>query len=233
MTAETASIAANLAAIRQRLARAAERAGRDPSSVTLVGVSKSLPAERVRLAYEAGLRHFGENRVQEGVAKAEALALPNVTWHLIGHLQTNKAKPAARTFDLVHSVDSDRVADALEKEAEKLGRRLTVLIEVNSGGEVSKFGVDPGEALGLARHTAWLPHLRLVGLMTVAPHLPDPEQVRPFFRGMRQLGDRVRDALGHEGEWHLSMGMTNDFEVAVQEGATLVRIGRAIFGERG
>jgi len=233
MTTETASIASSLAAVRERLARAAERAGRDPGSVLLVGVSKTFPAERVRAAYHAGLRHFGENRVQEGVAKADELSLPDATWHLIGHLQTNKARPAARAFGMVHSVDSDRVADALSSEAHRVEKRLAVLLEVNYGGEESKFGVSPDDALALARHVAALPHLRLAGLMTVAPHVADPEEVRPVFRGMRELGDRVREALAHAGEWHLSMGMTNDFEVAVQEGATIVRVGRAIFGERG
>jgi pyridoxal phosphate enzyme (YggS family) len=233
MTTEATSIASSLAAVRARLARAAERAGRDPASVTLVGVSKTFPAERVRAAYDAGLRHFGENRVQEGVAKAEELALSDATWHLIGHLQTNKARPAARAFQVVHSVDSDRVADALSTEAHKAETRLDVLIEVNYGGEDSKFGVTPQDALGLAQHTAALPNLRLVGLMTVAPHVADPEDVRPVFRGMRELGERVREALGGPAEWHLSMGMTNDFEVAIQEGATIVRVGRAIFGERG
>lgn len=233
MTAETASIASSLAAVRARLARAAERASRDPASVLLVGVSKTFPAERVRAAYDAGLRHFGENRVQEGAAKAAELALADATWHLIGHLQTNKARQAARAFQMVHSVDSVRVADALSAEAVKAEKELAVLIEVNYGGEESKFGVAPDGALALARHVAAQPSLRLVGLMTVAPHVPDPEDVRPVFRGMRELGDRVREALGHVGEWHLSMGMTNDFEVAIQEGATIVRVGRAIFGERG
>jgi PLP dependent protein len=232
VTVETTSIAANLAAVRARLDRAAERAGRDPASVTLVGVSKTMPPERLRAAYDAGLRHFGENRVQEGVAKVDELAFPDATWHLIGHLQTNKARPAARAFDIVHSVDSDRVAEALSREADKLGRDLRVLLEVNYGGEESKFGVEPSAALPLAQLTAGLPRLHLVGLMTVAPHVADPEDVRPIFRGMREIGDRIRAVLAHSGEWHLSMGMTNDFEVAVQEGATIVRVGRAIFGER-
>jgi pyridoxal phosphate enzyme (YggS family) len=224
MTVEVDAIAANLAAVQRRIERAAERAGRDPSTVTLIGVSKTMPPERVRAAYDAGLRHFGENRVQEGEAKIEAVRLPDATWHLIGHLQTNKAKSAARCFQVIHSVDSERVADALSR----VGQDVKVLLEVNYAGEESKFGVSPDDAPALAAYVRRLPHLRQIGLMTVAPFVVDAELVRPVFRGMRELGERLRG----EGEWHLSMGMTNDFEVAVEEGATFVRIGRAIFGER-
>ena len=217
----------SLADVRARVARAAELAGRDPASITLVGVSKTFPAERVRAVYDEGLRHFGENRVQEGVAKIAELDLPDATWHLIGHLQTNKAKPAARAFRVVHSVDSRRVAEALSKEAQP----LDVLLEVNYAGEESKFGFAPEEALAEAPAIAALPGLRVVGLMTVAPFVDDAEQVRTVFRGLRELGERVRERLAAD-TWHLSMGMTNDFEIAIQEGATIVRVGRAIFGER-
>jgi pyridoxal phosphate enzyme (YggS family) len=217
----------SLAEVRARLSRAAERAGRDPSEITLVGVSKTMSAERVRAVYDEGLRHFGENRVQEGVGKIAELDLPDATWHLIGHLQTNKAKPAARAFSVVHSIDSRRVAEALSKE----GQALDVLLEVNYAGEESKFGFAPEDALAEAPAIAALPGLRLVGLMTVAPLVDDAEQVRPVFRGLRQLGDRVRERVDAP-RWHLSMGMTNDFEVAIAEGATIVRVGRAIFGER-
>ena len=217
----------SLSEVRARVARAAERAGRVPASITLVGVSKTMPAERVKAAYDEGLRHFGENRVQEGVGKIAELALPDATWHLIGHLQTNKARPAARAFHVVHSVDSRRVAEALSKEAQ----HLDVLLEVNYAGEESKFGFTPDEALAEAPGIAALPNLRLVGLMTVAPLVEDAEAVRPVFRGLRELGQRIRDRVD-ASEWHLSMGMTNDFEVAIQEGATIVRVGRAIFGER-
>lgn len=232
MTVDAASIAENLAAVQARLARAAERAGRDPASITLVGVSKTMPAERVRAAYDAGLRQFGENRVQEGQSKVEALRLPDATWHLIGHLQTNKARAAVGSFDLIHSVDSERVAAAISREADRLDRDVRVLLEVNYGGEESKFGVAPDEAVALARRAAELARIHVVGVMTVAPHVADPEDVRPVFRGMRELGARVRASVGAGAEWHLSMGMTNDFDVAIQEGATIVRVGRAIFGER-
>ena len=216
-----------LAEVRARVARAAEQAGRDPAEITLVGVSKTMPAERVRAVYDEGLRHFGENRVQEGVGKIAELELPDATWHLIGHLQTNKAKSAARSFRMVHSIDSRRVAEALSKEAQE----LDVLLEVNYAAEESKFGFTPEEALAEAPAIAALPGLRLVGLMTVAPLVDDAEQVRPVFRGLRELGEKIRDSVTSE-TWHLSMGMTNDFEVAIQEGATIVRVGRAIFGER-
>ena len=217
----------SLAEVRARVARAAELAGRDPGEITLVGVSKTMPAKRVKAAYDEGLRHFGENRVQEGVGKIVELGLPDATWHLIGHLQTNKAKPAARSFAVVHSVDSRRVAEALSKEAQG----LDVLLEVNYAGEESKFGFSPEEAVAEAPAIAALPGLRLVGLMTVAPLVDDAEQVRPVFRGLREIGERIRERVAAE-TWHLSMGMTNDFEVAIQEGATIVRVGRAIFGER-
>ena len=232
MTLAADAIAQGLADVRARIARAASAAGRDPAEVTLVAVTKTVPAERVRLAYDTGLRQFGENRVQEGVAKVAALALTDATWHLIGHLQTNKARPAAGSFALIHSVDSRRVAEALAHEAGKLGRALDVLLEVNLAGEESKFGFSPDAALAEAAGVARLPHLRLLGLMTVAPLVDDAELVRPVFRAMRQLGDRVRPLVGNPSPWHLSMGMTNDFEVAIEEGATIVRVGRAIFGER-
>jgi pyridoxal phosphate enzyme (YggS family) len=226
------SIAQNLADVRARIDRAAGRAGRDGAEVRLVAVSKTVPAERVRLAYAAGVRDFGENRVQEGVAKAAQLDLPDATWHLIGHLQTNKARPAAATFDLIHSVDSRRVAEALAREAGRLGLVRDVLLEVNLAGEESKFGYSAEAALAEAEGIAALPNLRLLGLMTVAPLVEDAEQVRPVFRAMRRLGDELRPRLGSPSPWHLSMGMTNDFEVAIEEGATIVRVGRAIFGER-
>jgi pyridoxal phosphate enzyme (YggS family) len=230
LAAET--IAQNLAAVHGRIGRAAERARRDPSAVTLVAVTKTFPVERVRLAYEAGVRDFGENRVQEGVAKVASLDRPDAIWHLIGHLQTNKAKPAAGAFRMIHSVDSRRVAEALDAEAGKLGRRLDVLLEVNLHGEESKFGFTADGALAEAPGIARLPNLRVLGLMTVGPLVEDAEAVRPLFRAVRQLGERVRPLVGDPAGWHLSMGMTNDFEVAIEEGATIVRVGRAIFGER-
>ncbi len=226
MTAPTLEhqIAMNIAAVRARIAAAAARAGRDPAGVRLVGVSKTFPAEVVAAAVRAGLADIGENRVQEAVAKRAALDTAGLrpVWHLVGHLQTNKVKPALQTFDILHSIDSLRLAEALNRHAT---RPVDVLIEVNVAGESTKFGFAPDEVAEAVRHLQRLEHLRLRGLMTVAPQVDDPEQVRPVFRALRAL----RDATGLA---ELSMGMTDDVEVAVEEGATMVRIGRAIFGPR-
>jgi pyridoxal phosphate enzyme (YggS family) len=229
---EVESIPSRLEAVRTRMADACRRAGRPPESVTIVAVCKTMPAERVQAAYAAGQRQFGENRIQEAVPKIEALALPDAAWHLIGHLQSNKAKFAARHFAVVQSIDSTRIAEALSKETEKTGRPIDVMLEVNYAGEASKFGFSADETLDAAMEVARLPRLRVAGLMTVAPQVVDPEEVRPVFRGMRELGDRVRAALPDGPTWDLSMGMTNDYAVAIEEGATIVRVGRAIFGER-
>lgn len=231
MTVEAGSIADRVAAVRERVAQACHRAGRDPGEVATVAVSKTMPAEPVAAAYAAGMREFGENRVQEGVAKIDQLRLPDATWHLIGHLQRNKAKYAARHFQVVQSIDSLRLAETLSDEVGKVGRDIDALLEVNYAAEPSKFGFAAEETLEAAVRIAALPGLRVVGLMTVAPQVVDPEAVRPVFRGMRELGQRVRERLGAE-RWHLSMGMSNDYPVAIAEGATIVRIGRAIFGER-
>lgn len=231
MSPAVEQIAQALDGVRARVERACASAGRDPAEVTLVAVSKTMAPERVRAAYDAGVRHFGENRVQEAVGKIAELALPDATWHLVGHLQTNKARPAARAFGLIHSVDSRRLAEALSQEAIKLERDLDVLLEVNLAGEVSKFGFSAEDLVAEATAIAGLPRLRVRGLMTVAPLVADPEEVRPVFRDLRRLGERIRD-LTAARDWQLSMGMTNDFEVAIQEGATIVRVGRAIFGER-
>jgi pyridoxal phosphate enzyme (YggS family) len=226
------SVAERLARVRAQVAEACRQAGREPGDVTIVGVGKTMPVERVREAYDAGLRDLGENRIQEAVPKIQALALPDATWHLIGHLQTNKAKYAARHFGVVQSIDSPRVAEALSVEARKVGRDLDVMLEVNYAGEASKFGFAPAETLDAALQAARLPGLRVVGLMTVAPQALDVETIRPVFAGMRELGERVRARLPEGPTWHLSMGMTDDYPIAIQEGATLIRIGRAIFGER-
>jgi hypothetical protein len=226
------SVSERLATVRAQVAEACRQAGRAPAEVTIVGVSKTMPAERVREAYQAGLRQIGENRIQEAVPKIQELALPDATWHLVGHLQTNKAKYAARHFAVVQSIDSPRVAEALSIEARKVGRELEVMLEVNYAGEASKFGFAPAETVDAALAAARLPALRVVGLMTVAPQAVDVETIRPVFRGMRELAERVRARLPETPAWHLSMGMTDDYPIAVQEGATIVRIGRAIFGER-
>jgi len=219
---QVTTVADRLTLVRERVARAAERVGRPPAEVTIVAVSKSFPATAIEEAAAAGVAHIGENRVQEAAAKIPTLRHLPVTWHLVGHLQTNKAKTALDLFDIIQSVDSLRLAEVLSRRAE---RALPVLLEVNVAGEASKLGFSPQQALQAAEAIARLPRLEVRGLMTVAPLVDNPEEVRPVFRDLR----RLRDALGLA---ELSMGMTDDFEVAIEEGATLVRIGRAIFGER-
>ena len=218
------SIADNLRRVRERVAAACERAGRSPDEVTIVGVGKTFPPEAIAEACRAGLADIGENRVQEALRKiplVEAHGL-HPRWHLVGHLQTNKAKTAVSLFAIIHSVDSLHLAEALSKRADQ---PVPVLLEVNVAGEASKFGFAPEEVAQAYRRIAALPNLDLQGLMTVAPFVTDPEEVRPVFRRLREL----RDELGLR---ELSMGMTDDFEVAIDEGATMVRIGRAIFGPR-
>jgi pyridoxal phosphate enzyme (YggS family) len=226
-------IADRVAAVRERIARAAERASRAPDEVTLVAVSKTFPAEAVREAFAAGVRHFGENRVQEAEAKIEALAeerKAGLRWHLVGHLQSNKARRAPALFELIHSVDSAALARRLERAASEEGRRLRVLVQVDLAGEESKFGV-PAEALpGLLEELHGLKGLSVEGLMALPPYL-EAEAVRPYFRRLRALRDEAAEAGLLDGA-ELSMGMSHDFETAVEEGATLVRIGTAIFGER-
>jgi PLP dependent protein len=225
-------LAANIRGVRARVAAAAERAGRSADDVLIVAVSKTVEAERIRLAYELGLKTFGENRVQEARAKSAELRLPLLRWELIGHLQTNKVARAVELFSRIQSVDTPRLAEALEQRAAHLGRALPVLLEVNAAGEATKYGLSLEDVPAAARAIAALPHLRPEGLMTVAPQAHDPEALRPVFRALRALRDRLRAEVP-EADWrHLSMGMSDDFEVAIEEGATIVRIGRAIFGER-
>jgi pyridoxal phosphate enzyme (YggS family) len=227
-------ISRNLARVRERIAAAARRAGRNPDEVTLVAVTKGVGLDRVLEAVACGVTHIGENRVQEAAAKFPHLP-PGVVRHMVGHLQRNKAKMAVRLFDLIHSLDSLRLAEELNRRALEAGRVMDVLVQVNVSGEPTKYGVSPEEVEALVENMASLPGLRLRGLMTIAPIVEDPEQARPYFRRLRQLGDVIRSAatdLKLE-RLELSMGMTDDFEVAVEEGATIVRIGRAIFGPRG
>jgi pyridoxal phosphate enzyme (YggS family) len=231
-------LAQRIAAIRARVAAAARRAGRSPESVGIVAVSKTMPAQAVIDAAAHGLSLFGENRVQEAREKIAAVAaagLTTIRWELIGHLQTNKAARAVELFARVQSVDSVRLAEALSLRAHQTGCVLSVLLEVNVAGEASKSGIAPNDLVGVARAIAALPNLHVEGLMTVAPLVDDPEAVRPVFRQVRALRETLRAdvPMGPDGGWQeLSMGMTDDFEVAIEEGATLVRIGRAIFGER-
>ena len=266
MATEKSAIAENLGRIRERVARAAGRAGRRVDDVTIVAVSKTFPFEAIRAAYDAGLRHFGENRVQEWESKQGRVADLEATWHLIGHLQSNKARRAAGLFDRVDSVDSlglaqrldAAVAEGVGTEAARLisseksqrnalrvatgqagatksgaanGERLRVLIEVSLGGESTKSGVAEADLAMLAEGVGGLANLELLGLMTIPPFLDDPESVRPYFRKLRELRDGLVRRVGRPLPV-LSMGMSHDFEIAVEEGATEIRVGTGIFGER-
>ncbi|MGA7295049.1 MAG: YggS family pyridoxal phosphate-dependent enzyme [Terriglobales bacterium] len=230
------SIADNIARVREQITAAARRAGRDPNEITLMGVSKTFPADRVREAYAAGLRVFGENRVQEFAGKANSLReLPDTAWHLIGHLQSNKAAKAVELFDTVDSVDSARTAEKLNTLAASAGKTLSVLIEINVGGEQAKSGVAPAsdELEQILRGATRWSHLKIHGLMTVPPYTEDPEGSRPYFRQLRQIRDRIEARnLPQIDPAVLSMGMSHDFEVAIEEGATCVRVGTAVFGKR-
>jgi pyridoxal phosphate enzyme (YggS family) len=226
-------IAERVAAVRERIARAAERASRAPDEITLVAVSKTFPAEAVRGAFAAGVRHFGENRIQETEAKVAELSPlrgEGLQWHFIGHLQSNKARKAQALVDVVESVDSVDLAGRLARAASESGRVLRVLLQVDLAGEESKFGVPEASAKGALEQIRGLDGLRVEGLMTLPPYL-DSEEVRPYFRRLRVLRDEAKGAgLLHGNE--LSMGMSHDFEAAVEEGATIVRVGSAIFGQR-
>jgi hypothetical protein len=230
------SIAENIAQVQERIAGAARRAARSPDEITLMGVSKTFPVADIREAYAAGLRVFGENRVQEFAGKATALRdLRGTEWHLIGHLQTNKAAKAAELFDAVDSVDSVRMAEKLNASAASAGKTLSVLIEINVGGEKEKNGVAPDsdELEQLLQCAPRWTNLKIHGLMTVPPYTEDPEGSRPYFRQLRQIRDRIAArGLPQIGTAVLSLGMSHDFEVAIEEGATCVRAGTAIFGER-
>jgi pyridoxal phosphate enzyme (YggS family) len=217
--------------VRGRIARAAGRAGRDPGSVVLVGVVKTVPVERIHAAVALGLRDLGESRVQEAEGHVGAVGRDAARWHMIGHLQRNKAGRAVELFDRVHGVDSAELAEALSRRAVAAGRRLPVLVEVNVSGEATKFGVAPEAVVGLLERVAGLPGLALDGLMTVGAPAGDAEAARSGFARLRALRDAGERALGL-GLPELSMGMSGDFEVAVEEGATLVRVGTALFGER-
>ncbi len=229
----------NLRSVQDRMAAAAARAGRDLSSITLVAVSKTHPVEMLIDAQHLGVRHFGENRVEEGSGKIpEFKAMiddPSVMFHMIGHLQSRKADEAVALFDRVHSVDSVKLAQRLDRCAAARDKALPILLEVNVSGEASKYGFDHArraELFGAIEVIAPLSHVRLDGLMTMAPIVRDPEGARPVFHGLRELRDEIEARYSSVRLPHLSMGMTDDFEVAIEEGATLVRIGRAIFGER-
>lgn len=223
---ERMDIRRNIEEVDGRIAKACARAGRARDEVTVIGAAKTVAPLLLRQAYEAGITDFGENRVQEArdkIAEVAPFMKPPPTWHMIGHLQTNKVKTAVEIFDIIHSIDSLRLAEYVNGRVEKIG--FPILLEVNVVGESSKSGFAVADVPMAVEAVSGLGKLRVMGLMTIAPFVADPEEVRPVFRKMRQL----RDSLGLE---HLSMGMTDDFEVAIEEGSTMVRIGRAIFGER-
>ncbi len=222
-----AEIGANVARVRARIAEAALRTGRRPDSVLLIAVTKTVDLDRIREGVACGLRVLGENRVQE--ARAKVPEIPGVVWHLVGSLQRNKVKEALRLFETIHSVDSLGLAEEISRRAEEAARPAEVLIQINISEEAQKHGVPPDSAEDVVAGALRLRGLRVRGLMGMAPLLPDPETARPCFRRLRELRDRLRDALSAETLNDLSMGMTDDFEVAIEEGATMVRIGRALF----
>ena len=225
-------IAANIARVRATIAETARRAGRQPEEITLVAVSKTMPLARVQMAYNEGVTDFGENRVQDALPKVAAFHPSGMRWHMIGHVQTNKAHKVAEDFDAVQSVDSLHLAETLNRYATGRDKPLPILLQVNVSGEASKEGMTPQETPALARKLASLPALEVQGLMTIAPLARDPEEARPTFRGLRLLREQLRQAVPEIAWLHLSMGMTDDYAIAIEEGATIVRVGRAIFGER-
>jgi pyridoxal phosphate enzyme (YggS family) len=232
-------LAGRIARVRDTIATAAERSRRRPEDVLLVAVSKTVTADAVVAAWRLGIDTFGENRVQEAAEKIEAIStIPEVQsgkavrWHLIGHLQANKARQAVRLFTAIESIDSLELATRVDRISDELGVVREVLLEVNIGGEASKFGFAPADVPAAFRAMSGLAHLRVTGLMTVAPAVSAAEEARPYFRQLRELRDRLCEEKPGVPLPHLSMGMTGDYPVAIEEGATIVRVGRAIFGER-
>jgi pyridoxal phosphate enzyme (YggS family) len=224
----------NIDSIYKRISRAAMRAGREPTDVTLIAVTKTVGLEEIKAAIDAGLRQFGENRVQEASRKIADCRLrikdSEISWHLIGHLQKNKAKAAVQIFDLIHSLDSLHLAEEINRHAERISKVQDVLIEVKLSPEETKHGVARDDLTGLMKAVSSLKNLHLKGLMTIPPFFEDPQDARPFFKELRELRDRAETLGFHLPE--LSMGMSQDFEIAIEEGATMVRIGTAIFGAR-
>lgn len=226
------TFAQRLSEIQSRIADAAARAGRDAREVTLVAVSKTHPVEAVLEAIAAGVTDFGENRVQEAMTKIPSVTSTAVRWHLIGHLQSNKAKPAAEHFAWVQSVDSATLAARLDRLAGEAGRTLSVLLQVRLGDEDTKSGMEETDLVNVFRAVREMPHLRVAGLMAIPPFLENPEDVRPFFRRLREWRDAINERFPETPLNELSMGMSHDFEVAIEEGATMVRVGTALFGSR-
>ena len=226
-------ISDNINTIREKISRACARAGRAPSEVTLLAVGKTFPSAAVQEAVDAGVADVGENYVQELLTKRRDLSGSDVRWHFIGHLQSNKVKNVADWIHMIHAVDSEALAIEIDRRAAKAGRVIECLLEVNTTGENTKFGAAPAEVSALVKSLASCDNISLAGLMTIGPFLPDPEGSRPMFRRLRELKDEIGSyAQANVTMRHLSMGMTGDFEVAIDEGATLIRIGTAIFGPR-
>ena len=225
----------NVRKIKERVALACSRVNRDPAAITIVAVSKGRSVQEIREAAAAGITDVGENRIQEAAVKYNGLRLAAcglrpVKWHLVGHLQTNKVKDAVKIFDLIHSVDSPHLAVEIDKEAAKINKVQDILIQVNTSGEVTKFGLKPDAAVEVIKEIAGLKNISIKGLMTIAPLSDNPEQTRPYFRALRELKDKLVQLWTVDcGLWTLSMGMTDDFEVAIEEGATMLRLGRAVF----
>lgn len=224
------SIPERLEMIRERIAGACRRAGRDPGEITLLGATKTQGEEKIRQAFDAGLQIFGENRVQEARDKIQSLSDLPLTWHFIGHLQKNKAGAAIDLFDTIQSVDSSSLARRLEHVAAQKEQTVSVCVEINIGGEVTKSGVSRNQIESLCEEISEYDHLRLKGIMSIPPYHPDPEKVRPYFLELKQLFDRLSSK--YRSLKVLSMGMSEDFEAAVEEGSTMVRLGRVLFGER-
>ena len=227
-------ISANLEDIRRRIELASKRAGRRPEEITLVAVTKGISLEEIKAAIKRGISDIGENRLQEVIPKYNGLQMTyderRIKWHMIGHLQTNKVKEAVRIFDLIQSVDSLRLAQAISKEAGKINKQQDILLEVKTSPEASKFGLKAEDTLAVFQKIAQLPHLNIKGLMTIAPFTDNPETSRPYFRTLRELSDKIDWRLETSPRGPiLSMGMSNDFEVAIEEGSTMLRLGRAIF----
>ena len=221
----------NLRTIQQKIERSAERAGRSPSEVTVVLVTKNVPPERIREAFDAGSRDFGENRVQEFLTKKAALP-SEIRWHFVGHLQTNKVKSLLGEMELLHSLDRLALAEEIEKQAEKRSLEVKALVQVNTSGEATKSGFAPEEVEAAFQKLCALPRIKLQGLMTIGPLTDQPEAIRASFRKLRALRNQLQEKFPSVQLSHLSMGMSGDYEIAVEEGATLLRIGTAVFGER-
>lgn len=227
------SVKSNLTTVRNRINKAAEAAGRNPASIKLVAVSKKKPAEAVIEAFEAGATIFGENYIQEAIDKAEFINNTDISWHFIGHLQSNKAKFAVKIFDLIHSVDSFKLAKELDKQARKIDKIQDILVQINISMEETKSGISEGEAEDLVQNISQLENISVKGLMTMPPYYNEPELVKPYFESLNKISKKIASLkLPNISMDDLSMGMTGDFEPAIAEGSTFVRIGTAIFGSR-